>query len=330
MAKRFLIGTLVIMAMIVFVFGLKDSAAKTVNLQFHSGSTGGIWYVGGAAISDYVKKINPSINITVLPASAIGNIKLLDAKETDIAISSGVWCNLGMKGEAPFEKKHPSPRAICVLDGGIPSAYIAMLVRSNTGIKSVKQIIEQKYPLKLCVTTKGSASEYVARQVLTEYGLTYDAIKSWGGKVNYSSHTEAVTLIRDGHANAWFFLSALGHGPTTELVTARNMTFLPMDTEIVTSMVSNYGHTAFTVPANSFKNQTKEIPTVGVGAILLVRSDLPDDIAYTITKAVCTNADKLKQTVSAFPLDPSTAWKHTQYPLHPGAEKWYKENGLIK
>lgn len=305
-------------------------SARPINLDFYSGTLGGVGYTLGAIIAEYTTEIDPEINITVLPGSYIASIQIIDTKEGDIGMSSPIFYRPAMNGEEPFTQKFTSPKALGIFDGGQPSIFVLFMTRSDTGITSVEQIIENKIPLKLCVTTKGSAGEYISRRVMEECGLTYDNILEWGGEISYVTHTEAVDLIRDGHANAWFLVSGIAHGSTVELTLARDMNFLNIDPEIINTLKTKFGYTKYDVAEGTFKNQDSIVSTVTYGSLLIVREDLPDDVAYILTKAVMENAEKIKENFPAWPIYAPTAWENTLFPLHPGAEMWFREQGFMK
>jgi len=88
-----------------------------------------------------------------------------------------------------------------------------------------------------------------------------------------------------------------------------------------------------TLPAGSFQGQKEAVPMVGYTTCLFASKNMPDSVAYAVTKALCMGEKKLKAIYKGMrPLNPATAWdpKVTGLPLHPGAEKYYKEKGYVK
>ncbi len=92
--------------------------------------------------------------------------------------------------------------------------------------------------------------------------------------------------------------------------------------------------TRSSMPAGSWKGQDKEIQTVGANQCILIRSDTPDDVAYILTKAICENKPRLVETVAIAETSffPETAWEPNALgaPIHPGAERYYREMGYMK
>ena len=75
----------------------------------------------------------------------------------------------------------------------------------------------------------------------------------------------------------------------------------------------------------------QDLPTVHTSLEILVRTDMSDDVAYRLTKAMCEGADEI---IAANPtwgnFKAETAWEGVTHPLHPGAVKYYKEKGWMK
>jgi TRAP transporter TAXI family solute receptor len=98
--------------------------------------------------------------------------------------------------------------------------------------------------------------------------------------------------------------------------------------------VEKYGWAPAEIPANTFKGQTTAVKTVKAVSNILVSADVPDGVAYTVTKTIIENADKLPKIHAALAdFDPKKAAEpalNGNCPLHPGAAKYYKEAGLLK
>ena len=83
------------------------------------------------------------------------------------------------------------------------------------------------------------------------------------------------------------------------------------------------------IPAGVYKGQDNAIPTLSVQAILVVNKDLPDDVVYTITKTLFENLpDVAKAHNKAAEISLAHAFDGITIPFHPGAEKYFKENGV--
>jgi TRAP transporter TAXI family solute receptor len=99
-------------------------------------------------------------------------------------------------------------------------------------------------------------------------------------------------------------------------------------------MVEKYGWAEAVIPPNTFKGQTEPVKTVKAVSNILVSADMPENVAYTITKTIIENAAGLPRIHAALgDFDPKAAAEPSyngNCPMHPGAAKYYKEAGLMK
>ena len=125
-------------------------------------------------------------------------------------------------------------------------------------------------------------------------------------------------------------IGTYGHPSLTDLLTTQKMNFISLEPDIIEKLEKNYGYLAYTLPANSFLQQPNDVITIGILPELIVHQDMNEDVVYNITKILCEYFEDL--TISAVAkeyMDPKTWWKGTVFPLHKGAERYYKEQGLM-
>jgi len=105
---------------------------------------------------------------------------------------------------------------------------------------------------------------------------------------------------------------------------------VPIPPDVV-KKTNDPAYLAATIPANTYRGQTADVPSAAVQNYLVTHEGVSDDVAYAMTKALWTNLDALTSAHSAAKaIDPKRALEGMPVPLHPGAEKYYKETGLIK
>jgi TRAP transporter TAXI family solute receptor len=118
----------------------------------------------------------------------------------------------------------------------------------------------------------------------------------------------------------------------SEIASFTDVMFLGLEPEIV-ERLAPLGYTPSTMPADTFKKQGEPVRTVGFPTVLITNKDLPEPVAYTVTKTLIESKDALVRGhagLSAF--DPQTAWRPEKVgiPLHPGAARAYREKGWMK
>ncbi len=305
-----------------------SEAVEAQKVQIITGMAGGGFWTIAASIGPLIKKVDPNIFLTVLPGSTISNIPYVHEKKAEFGMTLTGYAPSALRGEAPFPAKMVNVRGIATLD----PIFFVFVVTPATPVNSFPEIIEKKYPLKIAIEAPGGITQLLIGQLLKNYGIKLTTFEQWGGKIFIvASHSEAVGLVRDGHANAWFMFATLGHPQLTELTTVRKMKFIPVPEDIVQSLERDYGHRRYIIPAKSFPGQTTEILTMGMSPVFIAHKDVPEDVVYAFAKAISEyKSDMALSPRSQAMTDPQTWWQGTIFPLHPGAERYFKEKGWMK
>jgi TRAP transporter TAXI family solute receptor len=329
-----LIRIVTLMAATGVCFGaLPALAQQKVSLRFGTVGLGSAWYNYGAGIADLVKpKLPAGSSIDVLPrAGGVGNIKLIQSGEMELGISFAVTSAEGCGGFGTFKEKQTKVQGLI---GGLDIYYFGTFVTKKSGVTSWEEIAAAKNRFHLLTTRAGGTGEQGVRQVLTLLGSSKEDMAKKGGLVDATERTGAAETIRDGQAHGWAHVVTKGHPAATQIVTINEMVMLPLPDKVIKGMVEEYGWAPAEIPANTFKGQTSPVKTVKAVSNILVSADVPADVAYTITKTIIENADKLPKIHAALgDFDPKKAAEpalNGNCPLHPGAVKYYREAGLLK
>ena len=173
----------------------------------------------------------------------------------------------------------------------------------------------------------------VASMIFEYYGMTFDDIIAWGGKVEYADWGTSVENIKDGRTDFICHNITQGHAAVTELASTVDMTFIQFPQDMIDTFVDEKGFSPETLPANCFKGQDTDIRTFGVTSTLFCSTELPDDVAYGIARALCENVEDIRAGHTAlqrFTAESACDPGGMGIPLHPGAEQYYKEAGLLE
>ena len=150
------------------------------------------------------------------------------------------------------------------------------------------------------------------------------------GKVEYLGYSESVELIKNRQLDATLLSSGLGVAAVRDLATAVKIVVIPIPAEVVTK-IGEAAYTTGVIPANTYNGQTADVPTVTVQNFLVTHEGVPADTVYKMTKVMFENLDAMVAAhAAAKAINPKTAGLGSPVPLHPGAEKYYREIGLIK
>jgi TRAP transporter TAXI family solute receptor len=316
----------------VSVASLPAAAQQPVRLRFATVGIGSAWYNYGAGMADMVRsKLPAGSSVDVMPiAGGVGNIKLIQNGEADLGISFAVTSAEGCGGFGAFKEKQDKVRALM---GGLDIYYFGTFVTKDSGVTSWRDIAEAKNKFKLQTTRAGGTGEQAVRQVLSVLGTSKEEVAKKGGDIDSTERTAAAEAIKDGQAHGWAHTVTKGHPAATQIVTINDMRMLPLPDDVIKGMVEKYGWAEAVVPPNTFKGQTEPVKTVKAVSNILVSADMPEGVAYTITKTIIENAEKLPKIHAALgdfdPKDSARPAFNGNCPLHPGAAKYYKEAGLL-
>ncbi len=301
--------------------------AEPLNLTLVGGATGGIWYSMAEAIAETIRRESPGSVVNVVPGGDAANLVRMDEKDGDFALAYLPTAAAAYAGDAPFDSALDDLRAISL----VYSADYYFVVVKSAGISGYQDMLDKKYPLKVTMNQRGSVMDFVGRAVMNEYGFDYDDITAWGGEVNFMSTNDGIDLIRSGQAEAF---STVGPTPVSQIVEfsgTHDIVIFSVADDVLAKIVEKYGVIPTVIPASAYDFIDEDINTFITPALLVAHKDLPEDVVYTIVKAQNENKEYLVSAHHAFTgFDGEYMSTINGLPLHPGAEKYYKEIGVIQ
>ena len=321
--------------LLVLVLGATGVSAQApgqpVNLAFATLDTGSAWYVYGATMAELLRRtLPPGSNIDVKPRSGgVGNPLLVAKNETPLGFGFTVTNRWAYEGKEAYTARQDNLRGLV---GGLDTYYLVAVATKKLGISSVREIRDKKLPVRVYTQPIGALGEFAGRQLLRAAGMSYADIKGWGGTTSHVGYSIIVDAFKDGRADILFAVVTPKHPSVSEIVTAVDVKFLGLDAASANALLP-LGYTAATMPPETFKGQAEPVSTVGFPTVLITNKDLPEPVAYTVTKTVLENKDALVRGHAGLAeFDPRTAWQPEKVgiPLHPGAEKAYREKGWMK
>ncbi|MBM3531337.1 MAG: TAXI family TRAP transporter solute-binding subunit [Alphaproteobacteria bacterium] len=309
-------------------------AQTTLDLKIGAMPLNTWWYVAGGAIANLVQPTLPSgAKIEVLArGGGIANPVVANENKAQIAftnVATAAWAWMGEE-EIYKGKKHQDIRSLV---GGINPIWVVAMLREDyikkTGNDTLEKALADK-SLRIIMKPAGSSVPPVARMVLQSHGQSIDTYKQDGRLIQVDA-AQTTSMLRDGRADLYFESAPRGHPAVTELTLTVDMRFIDYPQKALDTLARN-GLKVVSMPA-LYKGQNGPTKTVDLGTSILANKNLPDDIAYLVTKTVVENKADLVKAHQAFnDFTPEDAWKpeNNGIPLHPGAERYYKERGWIK
>ena len=314
--RRRCVATLVIAF---FICGPALAAEQFVNVL--TGGTSGVYYPLGVALANVIGKELPNIKTAAQATKAsVENLNLLQAGRGEVAFTLGDSLSDAWKGneEAGFKSPLKKLRGIAAI---YPN-YIQIVARADAGIKTLGDLKGKK----ISVGAPKSGTELNARAILGAAGLSYKDFS----RVEYLSFGESVELMKNRQLDVTLQSAGLGVASLKDLATSVDIVVVAVPPELV-KKVNDPAYMPTTIPANTYNGQASAVPAVAVQNYLVTREDLSADTVYHITKALWTSLDQLANAhVAAKAIELKHALDGMPVPLHPGAEKYYREIGLIK
>lgn len=312
---------LFIYGIVAFILLGNHMAVANINLTLATAGTAGMYYpVGGSLASIWSDEIpGLSVNPSVTGGS-IENTRLLDQGEVEIGLQANSVGFFAYKGLEQFAGKPiTSIKSIANL---IPE-FVHIVVRENSGIETIKDLKSKK----VSVGPKGSMEVINSRLILEACGLSYDEVNA-----QFISYAEATNQFKDRMLDCVIFATGLGTSAIQDIASTQKIRILSLSKAEVESIVSEYPFFVVnTIPANTYLNQKNDISTVTTQSTLVCRTDLDAEIVYQMTKTMFENLDRLSHAhAMAKYIKLETALDGLVMPIHPGAEKYYKEKQMIR
>ena len=294
--------------------------AAPVFINVLTGGTSGVYYPIGVGLSQLYSEAIPGAKVSVQATKAsVENLNLLQAGRGELAFALGDSVADAKNGveEAGFKTPLTKLRAI----GGAYPNYIQIVASKESGIKTLADLKGKT----ISVGAPKSGTELNARAIFKAAGLTYADM----GKVQYLPFAESVELIKNRQLDATLQSSGLGMAAIRDLASVMAINYVSIPAETVTR-IGNPAYQSAMIPANTYDGQPEPVPTVAITNILVTREDVPDEVAYQMTRSMFENLTRLGNSHSAAKdIKLENAAKNLPIALHPGAERYYQEKGAL-
>lgn len=296
----------------------KSHAAEFINVL--TGGTSGVYYPLGVALGDiYGKGIAGARTQVQATKASVENLNLLQAGRGEIGFSLGDSVQAAWSGnkEAGFPGKLDKLRGIAAI---YPN-YIQVVASADSSVKSLSDLKGKS----LSVGAPASGTELNARAILDAAGMSYKDL----GKTEYLPFAESVELMKNRQLDATLQSAGLGVASIRDLAASMKINVVAIAKPVVEKIGAPY--VSVKIPAGTYDGQGEDVETAAVGNFLITHSGVSDETVYQMTKLLFENLPKLVAAhAAAKAIDPKKAIEGMPVPLHPGAERYYKEVGLVK
>jgi TRAP transporter TAXI family solute receptor len=285
-----------------------------------TGGTSGVYYPLGVALSKvYGEKIKDARVQVQATKASVENLNLLQQGRGELAFTLGDSLKDAWAGneEAGFKAKLGKLRGVAAI---YPN-YIQIVATKDSGIKTLADLKGKS----LSVGAAKSGTELNARAILGAAGITYKDLK----KVEYLDFGQSVDLMKNGQIDASIQSAGLGVASIRDLASGNPITIVSVPAEIATKLGPPF--IATPIPAKTYDGQDAAVPTVAVQNYLVTREGVPAETVYQMVKDMYENMPTLIAAHGAAKqIKVENALSGMPIPLHPGAEKYFKEKGIAK
>jgi hypothetical protein len=259
----------------------------------------------------------------LLPSDrALGTISRINAP-VDFGVTESGLLAAAFSGRPPYEQGGPYRNLRLIAQIEDPT-YLLVAVKASSGIQDLGEIKSKRLPVTILAS--GAASNIV----LGAYGLSAEALRSWGGSLGDAMGelpTDFDVIISDLGSPANNPESAIWNNASQRLP----LRFLELPEPLLMRLSQIPGEQRVIAHIGLLRGIDRPIRTVGrSGEAIFCRADTPPQAAYDLARAIDLNRGSLKWYVRPYSYDPRTVSKDLDVPLSPGAERYYREQGYIQ
>lgn len=332
--KKLLWVMVFVLAVVLAIGGAAVAAKKVQFVGIATGGTGGLYYPLGGALAQVISSKIPDVSATAQSGNAsVANVNLVAQDEVETAfIQNNVldsayfgkdqWQGKPLKNLRVIASLYPETIQICAL--------------KSANIK----VVSDSKGKRVMLGDKGSGSEFDARNILNAHGITYDMIKP-----DYVGWEVAAQRLKDDQGDMLFQTAGYPASYIIDLTTMKDVNLVSLSDDAIQKLCTQYKfYVPSTIPPKTYRGQDQEVKSIAMMALWVTNDAMSEKLVYEMTKALWEKgnmANRKDQSIGAEILAkvvPETgkfirlknALQGITTPLHPGAERYYKEQGMLK
>ncbi|MGF1473722.1 MAG: TAXI family TRAP transporter solute-binding subunit [Rubrobacteraceae bacterium] len=292
------------------------------DLRMGTGSTGGVYFPLGQEMATIIPESvdMQGFNISAVSTGAsVENLAKISQGGLQLGLAQNTTAFDAVNGEGEFQGNQVTNAGFM---GQLYPEAVQVITRESTGVTSIDQL-EGK---KVAVGPPGGGTAKAARLILEAYGLEegdYQAFEE--------GFDDAKAKIQDGNIDASIEVLGVPASSVQELqASTGDVVLLPVEGDARSQVVENTTYDEFEIPADSYDFLEGPVPTISAFATLFgSTTQVSPDLGYEITKALYENADQITLPQKEFITLDSALDGRGDLPLHPGAERYFKEEGIL-
>ena len=294
-----------------------SASSSGAKLRFVTGGESGTYYAFGSVIAQHATN-NAGVNVVGLVGNGSqANVMELQDGNAELAFCQSDVMAYAYNGTNLFEE---TGKVDCF--STVAALYMeqVQIVTTDASIKSVADLAGKR----VSIGSAGSGVYFNAIDILGAYGLTENDIIP-----TYQSFGDSADALKNGQIDAAFIVAGAPTTAVTDLATTKDVYLVSLDDEHVDQLLaSSPYYSKVTIPADVYGLDSDTI-TVAVAAVILARDDVSEDAIYAFTKDIFDNAASLTESHAKYKeIDTAFGASITSVPYHPGAAKYFAEQGI--
>ncbi len=291
-----------------------------------TGGVTGVYYPTGGAICRLVNKMRKDTGIRCSVESTGGsiyNLNTIREGELEFGVAQSDWQYHAYNGTSKFKDQGPFKDLRAVFS--IHPEPFTVVARADAGIKTFADLKGKR----VNIGNPGSGQRGTMEVLMKALGWTTSDF----ALATELKASEQSAALCDNQIDAMVYTVGHPSGSIQEATTSCDSVLVPVEGPAVDKLVAdNSFYRTATIPGGMYRGNPNDVNTFGVGATLVTSAKVPDEVVYTVVKAVFDNFDDFKKLHPAFAnlSEKQMISDGLSAPLHPGAVKYYKERGWLK
>lgn len=307
--------------------------ADSLNVTLSGGNPSGLWSLLGAGIDRAVKASDADGVVTYqATGGGFANIGLLQAYRTDLGLAHDAEIKIALEGTDPFKEPVTNLQAIGYMYNWAPMHFfLRKSVADQYGIDSLDDLATSGAAIRVGNNNAGNITANVTTFMLDAAGFDEKTIEANGGVVVRGGSSQQSDLMADGRIDMVTNGIFVGHSSFLAVDKDTEVVVLDIPQDVIDKTNEKFGTNPFTIEGGSYRFQPNPVNTVALGALLITNDQLDEEVAYTLTKDLVANIDEIRGVHGEMKkLTPELLVSQKTLPFHAGAERAYRELGLIK
>lgn len=311
----------VVLTLCLMLVSVSAFAAVPKFMTVGTGSTGGAYYPIGVALAEILTSKLGTQATAEVTGGSLDNLLLINQGDCDIGIAQGNNMMDAFNGTGDYEGN--AYENINALFGGLSKGYFQVVVLENSPIQSMADLKGKK----VCMGPAGNGAIAVADTIWGKYGFTKEDVSA-----TYVAYDDGITQLEDGNMDAVVIQTAIPASAIQQLAAGgKSFRLLSVEEEIANELCAEYGYFGYgTIATTVYDNMPQEANTMFISNMVAVRADMEEDVVYEMTKAIFENLDIVKESHKAASGLTLEGAVRVSIPMHPGAERYFKEIGAME